>query len=71
MFRSEIIRELERHGNSLCPETLYPTLHRLEKDGYLVSEKRIAQAKVRKPYRATLSVQDALKKASIRAVELM
>ena len=49
----EILQELGRHGYHLSPGTLYPTLHRLEKEGYLSVEKRVVEGKVRKYYSAT------------------
>ncbi len=33
--------ELAHHGYQISPGTLYPTLHRLEADGLLISEQRI------------------------------
>ena len=38
IYGVEILEELERHGYRLSPGTLYPTLHRLEKEGYLESK---------------------------------
>lgn len=45
--------ELARHGYDISPGTLYPTLHRLEADGLLVSEQRLVDGRVRRVYRAT------------------
>jgi DNA-binding PadR family transcriptional regulator len=71
IFGFEMIRELERHGYQLSPGTLYPILHKLEKDGYLVSDKQVYDGKVRKYYRATEAGKKALKEASIKVIELM
>jgi len=49
----EIRKELERHGYSLSPGTLYPTLHRLANDGYLTVEHWVVDGKVRKYYAVT------------------
>jgi len=49
----EIARELARHGYSISPGTLYPTLHRLEREGYLRSMSKVVNGRVRKYYRAT------------------
>ena len=53
IFGVEITHELARHGYSLSPGTLYPTLHRLEKEGYLESNSKVVKGRVRKYYRAT------------------
>ena len=49
----EILEELARHGYRLSPGTLYPALHRLEREGCLSVEKRVIDGKVRKYYSAT------------------
>ncbi|QUX30607.1 helix-turn-helix transcriptional regulator [Nocardiopsis akebiae] len=46
-------RELATHGYDISPGTLYPTLHRLESDGLLVSEQRVVEGRTRRVYRAT------------------
>ena len=48
IFGVEIAGELARHGYSISPGTLYPTLHRLEKEGYLESSSRVVDGRVRK-----------------------
>jgi DNA-binding PadR family transcriptional regulator len=53
MYGVEILTELARHGYRLSPGTLYPTLHRLEREGYLSVEKKVVDGKVRKYYSAT------------------
>ncbi len=53
IFGVEIAGELARHGYSISPGTLYPTLHRLEKEGYLASSQRVVDGRVRRYYRAT------------------
>lgn len=53
IFGVEIAEELARHGYSISPGTLYPTLHRLEKEGYLESNSKVVGGKVRKYYQAT------------------
>jgi DNA-binding PadR family transcriptional regulator len=52
--------ELLRHGHKVSPRTLYPTLHRLEADGLLVSQHRVVQGHARRVYRATLAGRAAL-----------
>jgi len=53
IYGVEILEELARHGYRLSPGTLYPTLHRLKKAGYLSVEKRVIDGKMRKYYTAT------------------
>ena len=52
--------ELARHGHRISPGTLYPTLHRLEADGLLVSEQRVVDGRTRRVYRATEAGKKAL-----------
>ncbi|GHH83592.1 PadR family transcriptional regulator [Streptomyces sulfonofaciens] len=55
-----ITGELARHGHRISPGTLYPTLHRLEADGLLVSEQRTVDGRIRRLYRATEEGRRAL-----------
>ena len=71
IFGLDMIRELARHGYELSPGTLYPILHNLEKEGYLVSKKQVISGKVRKYYQATPSGKKALSQAIIKVNELM
>jgi DNA-binding PadR family transcriptional regulator len=52
--------ELARHGYQISPGTLYPTLHRLEADGLLVSEQQVVDGRTRRVYRATKAGRKAL-----------
>ncbi|ETW23307.1 PadR family transcriptional regulator [Mycobacterium gastri] len=52
--------ELSRHGYQVSPGTLYPTLHRLEADGLLVSEQQVVAGRARRVYRATAAGRAAL-----------
>jgi len=45
--------ELARHGHQISPGTLYPTLHRMEADGLLVSRHEVVDGRRRRLYRAT------------------
>jgi len=56
-----IAQELQRHGYRLSPGSLYPTLHRLESEGLLVSHKEVHAGRSRRVYRATKSGRAALK----------
>ena len=52
--------ELERHGYRISPGTLYPTLHRMEAEGLLASDRVVVDGRTRRVYRATLAGRDAL-----------
>jgi DNA-binding PadR family transcriptional regulator len=52
--------ELAEHGYRISPGTLYPTLHRLEADGLLVSEQQVVDGRARRVYRATEAGREAL-----------
>ena len=67
----ELSEELGRHGYSLSPGTLYPTLHRLERDGYLRREARVVGGKMRKYYTATIEGKKVLREASKRIKEFI
>ena len=45
--------ELARHGYAISPGTLYPTLHRMESEGLLVSETVVVEGRRRRVYRST------------------
>jgi PadR family transcriptional regulator, regulatory protein PadR len=66
-----LIQELARHGYTLSPGTLYPVLHSLEQDGYLASEERVVQGKVRKYYTLTEAGSRALVEARHKIRELV
>ncbi|MBI5903183.1 MAG: helix-turn-helix transcriptional regulator [Deltaproteobacteria bacterium] len=48
-----LIEELGRHGYKLSPGTLYPILHKLEKDKLIKPYPKTVNGKVRKYYKAT------------------
>jgi DNA-binding PadR family transcriptional regulator len=52
--------ELARHGYRISPGTLYPTLHRLEDEGLLVSEQQVVEGRTRRVYRTTEAGRQAL-----------
>lgn len=63
-----LIEELGRHGYSLSPGTLYPILHRLEREGLITSYSENVSGKARRYYRTTprgdgllLEVRDKIK----------
>jgi len=71
IFGVEMTRELARHGYSISPGTLYPTLHRLEKEGYLKSTSTVVAGKVRKYYQATAEGKRVLEQSKKRIRELV
>ena len=71
IYGVEIAEELARHGYSISPGTLYPTLHRLEKEGYLESSSEVVSGKVRKYYRATDAGKLMLEQAKEKIRELV
>ena len=75
IFGVEIVKELARHGYRISPGTLYPTLHRLEKEGYLESSSKVVDGKVRRYYRATtegkLALEESKKKIREMVTEVM
>ena len=66
-----IQEELSRHGYQLSPGTIYPTLHRLEKDGYLARESKVVMGKVRNYYSITEKGLGALYEARGKILELV
>ncbi len=71
IFGVEIADELARHGYSISPGTLYPTLHRLEKDGHLKSTAKVVGGKVRKYYTLTEEGRQVLEQARQKIRELV
>jgi DNA-binding PadR family transcriptional regulator len=62
--------ELKRHGYAISPGTLYPTLHRLESEGLLVSRQLTVGGRVRRVYRATEAGRTALAQDRAALAEL-
>ena len=66
-----LMEELARHGYTISPGTLYPTLHSLERAGYLTSEKRVVEGRQRRYYTTTPAGEAALAEARVRLAELV
>ena len=66
-----LIEELAHHGYALSPGTLYPTLHSLEQEGYLQSEKRVVEGRQRRYYTITPQGIEALAEARAKLRELV
>ena len=71
IFGVEIAKELARHGYSISPGTLYPVLHRLEKEGHLESSSAVVNGKVRKYYQATAKGKLTLEQSKDKIRELV
>jgi len=67
----EMIDELKRHGYQVSPGLLYPTLHSLERSGYLKKQKRIVKGKVRKYYMITQKGLQIFEEAKQKIKELV
>ena len=71
IFGAEMTQELARHGYNISPGTLYPTLHRLETEGYLKSNSKVVGGKVRKYYQATAEGKHVLEQSREKIRELV
>ncbi|HEC76207.1 MAG TPA: PadR family transcriptional regulator [Thermoplasmatales archaeon] len=71
IYGVEMIEELRRHGYNISPGTLYPILHSLEKEGFLVSESKNVDGKVRRYYRITKKGEKILREAKRKIKELI
>ncbi|MBU4292903.1 MAG: PadR family transcriptional regulator [Actinobacteria bacterium] len=71
IFGLDMIRELRKHGYEISPGTLYPILHNLEREGYLLGEKQLINGKFRKNYHATALGKKALAEAIVKVNELL
>ena len=67
----DIAEELGRHGYRMSPGTLYPALHRLEKEGYLSVQNRVVEGKIRKYYVITEQGMSILEQAKEKIAELV
>ncbi len=71
IYGADIAAELARHGYNISPGTLYPTLHRLTKEGFLTRSTRVIDGRVRKYYRATPEGKNILKESQVKIKELV
>ena len=71
IFGVAMLRELRRHGYRLSPGTLYPLLHRMQKEGLLACESIVVKGKIRKYYTATKKGRRALEQARKKIRELV
>jgi len=70
-FGAEMAEELVHHGYRLSQGTLYPTLHVLERQGYLRSHRKLINGRWRTYYRATRDGRQVLDEARQKLQELV
>jgi len=70
LYGAWMIDELARHGYRISPGTVYPMLHGLERDGYLLSRQAKENGRVVRVYRATARGTKALELAKDQIKEL-
>jgi PadR family transcriptional regulator, regulatory protein PadR len=66
-----LIEELSHHGYKLSPGTLYPILHKLERQDCLKSFSKLVDGKIRKYYQITSKGRKALVEAKGKVHELI
>jgi PadR family transcriptional regulator, regulatory protein PadR len=66
-----LIEELGHHGYKLSPGTLYPILHKLEREDYLKSYSQLVDGKIRKYYKITSRGKKTLAEAKKKVQELI
>lgn len=71
VYGTEFKDELARHGYDISFGTLYPIFHRLEREGYISSDKRKINGKIRKYYMITKKGRFVLREARQKAEELI
>jgi len=71
VYGTGIMEELGRHGYKIGPGTLYPILHKLEKEEYLKRSEMLVNGKIRKYYSITPKGEEALKGIKEKIIELV
>jgi len=70
IYGAWMTEELERHGYSISPGTLYPLLHKLAADGLLASGERVVDGRIRRVYTATPTGREELARLRATVAEL-
>jgi len=65
------MEELRHHGYHLSPGTLYPILHKMEKENYLKSYAELVNGKIRRYYKITALGGKTLIEAKKKVGELI
>jgi DNA-binding PadR family transcriptional regulator len=71
IYGVKIMEEIKRHGYQVSPGLIYPTLHSLERQGYLKGEKEVTKGKVRKYYQITGEGLEILEESKAKIKELV
>ncbi|HEX5105644.1 MAG TPA: PadR family transcriptional regulator, partial [Pirellulaceae bacterium] len=66
----ELMEELQHHGYSIGPGTLYPVLHGLEEAGFVKAKDEVVGGKRRKNFRTTARGRKLLVEARGKLIEL-
>jgi len=70
IYGSWMISELKRHGYNISPGTLYPLLHKMEKENLLAKRTEIVEGKKRIYYSITSQGENLLKELKAKVKEL-
>ena len=70
IFGQAVIDELAQHGYRLSAGALYPMLHGMERQGYLISQQTLSGGRSRRMYQVTPAGRKALADARRRVREL-
>ncbi|WP_105616041.1 PadR family transcriptional regulator [Vallitalea okinawensis] len=65
-----MMKELDEHGYSISPGSLYPMLNRMEKEGLLWREEKNVDGKIIKFYSTTELGEEVLHEAATKAAHL-
>jgi len=71
VYGKHLKEELARHGYDLSYGTLYPMLHKMEKDGHLKSTTGKGDGRFRRTYRITTAGAKILNAAKAKVRELL
>jgi DNA-binding PadR family transcriptional regulator len=63
-------KELAHHGYQISPGSLYPTLHKMESEGLITSNRQIVDGRVRRCYLATAKGRRTLESTKRQLREL-
>jgi DNA-binding PadR family transcriptional regulator len=71
VYGAWLMGELRRHGCAVGPGPLYPTLHALERAGFMDSRLEVTEGRRRRLYRTTKAGAQVLREGRRRAQELL
>jgi len=70
IYGAQMAEELTRHGYRISPGSLYPALHKMERNGLLRSHSDVVEGRTRRSYAITTLGQDELRAATAQLREL-